>query len=571
MDLRTYLHAIRRSWWAVLIAVILGVAGGWYANASATPIYAAKIQFYISTPSSAAVSAASSDQFAQNRANSYAQLLSSDALARAIVETAGLKESPTDLSSQITGTADINTVLVTATVEDPRPPRALRIAQGVAVEFPKLVEQLDNRTADSGGVQLIVISGPHVGSAPVSPRKSLNLLYGFGVGLLVGLLFAVVRYLRDTTVQRAEDVEAITKSPLLGSIAYDSTARSQPVVLDLAAPTPRSESFRQLRTALQFIDMARPISTLAVTSSSEDEGKSTTAANLALMLVEGGRSVVLVEADLRRPRLADYLGLERSVGLTNVLINAVPLEDALQPWQPGLSVLVAGALPPNPSELLGSDEMIGLLAGLSERFDVVVIDTPPLLPVTDAAVVAAIVDGVLLVCRYGRTKKSQLAIAVRSLSAVQAKLVGSVLTMRPERAGHSSRYYNRTGKVRRRDRGRGESRGAGAGWTPAAITTDGRRDVRAVAPTSAATTSAATTASGTTASGRKPAVPTGRHVDRPGANRARRGNVARQGVPTPPDKQAWAEDGSAPGNGRRVMAGDDADDPADRGSRRTGR
>ncbi len=145
-----------------------------------------------------------------------------------------------------------------------------------------------------------------------------------------------------------------------------------------------------------------------------------------------GQRVILVEADLRRPKVASYLGIEGAVGLTNVLVGQVALDDVLQPWGDGrLAVLPSGTIPPNPSELLGSNPMSDLVAELRRRFDLVVIDTPPLLPVTDAAVASRHADGAVVVVRYGKTSRHHLTSALRSLEAVNARLLGTVLAMTP--------------------------------------------------------------------------------------------------------------------------------------------
>ena len=177
--------------------------------------------------------------------------------------------------------------------------------------------------------------------------------------------------------------------------------------------SPRSEAFRQLRTNLQFLDVDTPHKVIAITSSLPSEGKTTTLANLAIALASSGFRVITVEADLRRPKLADLLGVERSVGLTSVLAGRVRPEQAVQHWSGGgFDVLARGPLPPNPSELLASQHMAVQLGELRERYDLVLLDTPPLLPVTDAAAVAPATDGAILVCRFKNANRDQVSAAV---------------------------------------------------------------------------------------------------------------------------------------------------------------
>jgi capsular exopolysaccharide synthesis family protein len=193
-----------------------------------------------------------------------------------------------------------------------------------------------------------------------------------------------------------------------------------------------------LRTNLQFLNVGRPVQVLVVTSSMPEEGKSTTAINLAVAFSDFGRRVLLIEGDLRRPRIASYLGLEGAVGLTNVLAGEVGLVDVLQPWgRGGMTVIPSGTLPPNPSELLGSPAMSELVAHLRKSYDIIIIDAPPLLPVTDAAVASSLADGVVVVVRYAKTKRNQVAQSMRSLQAVEARVLGTVLNMAPSKGSQS--------------------------------------------------------------------------------------------------------------------------------------
>ncbi|MEJ7703131.1 MAG: CpsD/CapB family tyrosine-protein kinase [Geodermatophilaceae bacterium] len=210
---------------------------------------------------------------------------------------------------------------------------------------------------------------------------------------------------------------------------------------DYAANSSTGESYRQIRTSLQFVNVDDPPRVLVVTSSISGEGKSTTAINLALVLAQSGQRVVLVEADLRRPRVTRYMRLVSGVGLTNVLVGNAELSEVLQPWRDGkLTVLAAGPHPPNPSELLGSAQMSHVLAELRENNDYVIIDAPPLLPVTDAAVLSVLADGAVIVTRYGSTKREILRTAAESLQSIDARLVGTVINMVVMKGGQGSSY-----------------------------------------------------------------------------------------------------------------------------------
>lgn len=443
MDLRQVAIALRKGWWIVALFVLLGTLAGFVANVCATPLYASSVTFFVSTPTdggaSSGASALAADQFATRRITSYLGLLKSDVLAEKISTQPDVDLDVSQIQSQITGDADLNTVLLTAVATDSSPDRSVAIATAIASQFGPIVNKVDPIGPQS--VVLRVISGPTKPVA-VAPRKTVNLTVGFMIGLALGMGLAVLRQLLDTTVRQAQVLRTLTEAPVLGVIPFDRAAKRSPLIVNNSARSARAEALRQLRTNLQFIDVERPVRVLVVTSSVADEGKSTMSANLAVSFAESNRTVLLIEADLRRPRIAEYLGVERSVGLTNVLADQVPFQEVLQPWgRSGLQVLPSGSIPPNPSELLGGPKMLELLALLKRRFDVIVLDTPPLLPVTDAAVVAAHADGAVLVTRYGRTTRGQVATAVRSLKSVDARLLGSILNMTPTKSSDSYESY----------------------------------------------------------------------------------------------------------------------------------
>jgi capsular exopolysaccharide synthesis family protein len=440
MDLRSYLRAVRRRWWLVLIVIVLGAVGGVVQNIRATPLYASHLTFYVSTPASTNGNALESDQFAQHRTATYVELLSSEKLADRVIADADLPLTRHQVMGEISGTAKVNTVLLVATVRDPIPARSLKIANAVASLFPAMIDELDNTTTKTSTVRLSVVSGPTLLHSPVSPRKKLNIGVGLLIGLLVGLVLAVVRELTDTSIRSAEVVREAVGLPTIGHIQFDTAAKSSALIAGGHVHSRSAEAFRQLRTNLQFADVDHPVRVIMVTSSVAAEGKSTTAANLAIVFAETGRRVLLIEADLRRPRVSEYLGLDRVIGLTNVLAGQVAIDEVLQHSGPdALTVLPSGTLPPNPSELLGSRNMVDLISAMRQRFDTVIIDTPPLLPVTDAAVVSVLADGVVVVVRHGKTSRADLLSAVRSLDAVDAHVLGCVLNMEPAKKSGKDR------------------------------------------------------------------------------------------------------------------------------------
>lgn len=244
--------------------------------------------------------------------------------------------------------------------------------------------------------------------------------------------------------------------------------------------SPAAEAFRAVRTNLQFLGLDRPLKSVLITSAGPGEGKSTSAANLAIAFAQTGATVCLLDADLRRPTVHQLFGLHNWEGLTTMLIGtgagagAGAADLTPQPTKvPGLSVIVSGPIPPNPAELLGSRRMEALLADLEQRFDMVIIDAPPVLPVTDSMVLAPKVGGVMLVARSGAVNRQQLARAQQLLDGVKANVLGSVLTAHQATAGEDAyQYYYAEGEPARkrgfwsrlRRRFRGERRPRAAAW-----------------------------------------------------------------------------------------------------------
>lgn len=441
MDSKQLWSAIRKHWIIVAVAAVLGVAGGVLMVLQSTPKYASSVAFFVSTPSTDDASALAADQFATRRVNSYVRLASSEKLAEMVISDTGLTMSPVSVSKAVSASADLNTVLLTVRVVDPVADRSLKIATSVSRQLPDLIGTIDTSGSKAQAVRLTVVSGPRLVPGVIRPSRVLTVGIGLLAGLLIGIVIAYLRQLMDSTIRSRDVLAAVTDAPVLGIIGFDSAAEAEPLLVGRQARSVRAEAFRQLRTNLQFMDVDDPTRVIVVTSSIAMEGKSTTSANLAMVFAETGLKTLLIEADMRRPKLTEYLGLERSVGLSNVLVGQVQVEEVLQPWGDGtLMVLAGGTVPPNPSEMLGSQGMTSLMERLRARFDLIIIDTPPLLPVTDAAVASLHADGVLMVVRHGRTTRAQVSSAIASLRAVDASIFGTVLNMARSRSAKRDGY-----------------------------------------------------------------------------------------------------------------------------------
>ncbi|MEU3455143.1 polysaccharide biosynthesis tyrosine autokinase [Micromonospora sp. NPDC006766] len=431
MEVLNYLRLIRRHWWIVLITVMVALGTAALITVRTPAQYQASVTFFVTTPSQGVSDAYAGGLFLQQRVKSYADLLTSDRLAQSVVAASPLGLTADQVRGHVSTSTETGTVLLRATFTDTDQPRALKTTETLSAKFVELVQKVE--TPPDGRSPLIkieVVSGPRVTASPVSPQPVRNLAVGGLVGLLLGAGLSVLRGVADVRMRDAAGLQRVTGSPLLGEIPFAANAKSSPLIVGEAANSARAEAFRKLRTNLRFVDAHEPARVIAVTSALQGEGKTSVVCNTAIALAEAGWRVLLIDADLRRPKAADYLGLDGAVGLTDVLVGDVQVGDVVQRWgDKSLLVLPSGATPPNPSELLGSKAMSDLLAALRESADIVVIDTAPLLAVTDGVVVAVQADGALLVTQQGRTSRGQVAAAARALNSVSVRMLGCVLNM----------------------------------------------------------------------------------------------------------------------------------------------
>ena len=326
--------------------------------------------------------------------------------------------------------------------------------------FKQRLEELQVEAAlKSGGAQLVSAASPP--SSPVRPTPVRNAILAFIVGTLVGLGVASLLEYLDDRIQSKDDLGAAAGTlPTLGLIPLVPSWAGGRERLQLASAAdddaPAAEAYRGLRTSIQMLGVERPLSTVQFTSPGAAEGKTTTLCNLASVLAEAGRRVVIVDCDLRRPRVHDAFSLPNVLGFTSVIAGQVPVEEAIRSVtdQPGLSVLTAGPIPPNPSELLGSQRTSELLFRLQSDFDVILIDSPPVLPVTDATVLSTWVDATVMIAAAGVTTRKQLRTAIELLRQADAPLAGLVLNRAgaEERYGYAYRYAEEVPKRSRRRR-----------------------------------------------------------------------------------------------------------------------
>lgn len=450
MELRDYLRILYTQWVLIALIALLGIGVGIAATVVMTPKYEAQSKLYVSvrTDSQASGDLLQGSNFARQNMATFVELATTENVLASVVEELNLATNSRQLAENMTVTAPSDSTLININVIDEDPERAAAIANEVGEQTRRLVEEdLEPPQGDDAPspIQISMVEPAEAPTGAVSPRPQMNLALGLMLGLAVGVGVALLRNVLDTRVRSTEDLEQITNAPILGRIGDDPKADKKPLIVHADPKSPRAEAFRTLRTNVQFLAVGEGPKTFVISSSGQGEGKSTTAANLALALSETGLKVALVDCDLRRPRIAQYMGIEGSVGLTDVLIGRATLSDVLQRWgRAELYVLPAGQIPPNPSELLGSSPMDQLLAELERRADVVILDAPPVLLVTDAVVVGAKTQGIIFVAAAGVTKKRALEAAVDSLETARVPLRGMVATMLPAKGPGAYSYGSYT-------------------------------------------------------------------------------------------------------------------------------
>jgi len=446
MTFDSALSFLRRRWLPLLLCVVAGIAGAMVHIKTSDKVYKSTARLFVNIPAAQSTQEALQGvQLSSQLIQSYADIVTSRSTADEVRQRLDLNESPERIASQLSATPAPNTLIIAISATDRDPARARSLAQAAAVVLNDAVSRLEHDRTPTSAVEASIIDNATTPTSPVSPRPVRDLVLGLVLGLLVGLGGALVVDALDRSVKIPAEVERLASAPSLAVVPRIRTKSR--LVGDESTPSPAAEAYRALRTSLQFIDPDDPIRTLVITSPQAEDGKSTTAANLALAIASSGARVVLVDADLRQAGLSELLGVEGSVGLTSVLSGAVTLDAALQTYRPSLELLSAGTIPPNPSELLGSQRMTRLIEGLLERCDLVIFDAPPVLPVTDAVVLSTQVDGTALVVRHGRTTRGHVAEAARRLHAVDADLVGFVLNGRPRPEANA--YYEAREPARR--------------------------------------------------------------------------------------------------------------------------
>ncbi len=307
-----------------------------------------------------------------------------------------------------------------------------------AVLNEQLTQMQVSSSGETSGLTLVTPAEPP--TSPSSPKPTEDGALGLAAGLILGLAAAFLRESLDDAVATKETAEEFGGATVLAAVPMVTSwkKRDRPLVVSLARPmAPAAEAYRSLRTSLQFARQERDLHTILVTSPAAAEGKTSTLSNLGAMFAQAGQRVVLVSCDLRKPRLGQFFGIDEKLGLTTAVLGEQPVEELVQavPGDDNLWLLGSGELPPNPAELLNGRRIQEVFSALRELFDLVLIDSPPVLPVTDAVLLAKDADATLLVVAAGQTSRGDLQRAAEKLAQVNARVVGLVLNETSRQGG----------------------------------------------------------------------------------------------------------------------------------------
>ena len=449
MELRDYVRGLRRHWIAILLMTLLGLGAGYGWTLLQTPVYEAGASGYVVSTEKADIGTSTmGDSLARSKVNSYLDIAGWKETSENAIEILGLNTTPEALVGSVTVDNPADTVIIKITAQAGSPQAASELASAWIRAMKTVIDDIEgDGTEDSAPVTIVPADSASLPTSPVFPDVQTSIIVGGVLGLGFGIAFAMIRTVSDRRIRAAEDVEQKTGVAVVGTIPIAPALDADHRLVNDDGSGGRggsfaiAESLRALRTNLQFMDVDHPPKTIVVTSPLPGDGKSTIACNLALTLAAAGTMVVLVDGDLRRSMVAKTMGLPDGAGLSDVLAGRAALTDVLQrtPHSNNMLVLAAGSVPPNPSEVLGSERMHQLIADLTKHATVI-IDAPPLLPVTDGAVLAHQADGALVVVSLGKTTYDLLEKALDTLRKARGRALGIVLNKAPLRGADASPY-----------------------------------------------------------------------------------------------------------------------------------
>jgi polysaccharide biosynthesis transport protein len=445
VQIRFYVDLVRKWWWMVLLGVALFVAPAYYLTDMQPRVYRASTTVFVNQSAAPGTVTYSDALLSLQLVQTYSRMAQQPVVLEEVRQRLPLTYTTQQLEDMVAAAPVRDTQLFQISVTGQHPIIITDIANTTADVF---IEQQRSEMAGQEVNALRVAQPALVPSTPIAPNPLRNAILAGLLGLLVvGGLVWLIEYL-DDTVKSPDDLAAAGLVTALGVVPRQKLEKDTPAqLITMVAPRSQiSEAYRLIRTNLDFAALDRPLRSVLVTSANPGEGKSTTAANLAIVLAQAGKRVILADADLRRPSVHRLFSARNQVGLTTMLLreNAEPNE-FLQPTAvEGLSVLASGPIPPNPAELLSSARFTSLLERLVEEADMVIVDSPPVLAVADPIVLASRVDGTLVVVDSQKTREGALRQAQDALAKSGTHLLGGVLNKLGKNAGAYYYYYYRS-------------------------------------------------------------------------------------------------------------------------------
>jgi non-specific protein-tyrosine kinase len=506
IDLRQYFSLFLHWAWLIILAALIAGAAAYFFSQRMTKIYESTTTALVNEAPATKTTDYSSVMMSEQLTSTYSKMMAKDNVLAEVAKELKLTLSVDDLKEMITVTPVTDTQLITVSVQSTDPVLSANIANTVVSVFAAQIQdiqtqrfsqsetslkaQLDDleaqlntyetqannafsdadkerldakvtqyrelysnllqsyesvRLSEAQSVSSVVqVEEASPAATPIKPKVMQNTLLAAVIGFLLAAGVIVAREALDDTIKAPEDISRKFKLPILGVINHHNPSTDAPItVTDPRSPT--AEAYRALRTNVSYASVDKPLRTIMVTSSEPGEGKTTTISNLGVVLAQNGYNVILTDCDLRHPRVHKYFGLSNRSGLSSLFAQSTDiLNGTRQPTAvEHLSVVSSGLLPPNPAELLGSQKMQRILGTMRESADIVLVDTPPILAVTDAAVLAPTVDGVLLVVRPGKTRASALRMTIDQFRQVNANVIGIVLNDIDLRGKpYAYRYHN---------------------------------------------------------------------------------------------------------------------------------
>ncbi len=443
MTFHNFVLAIRKNWIAIVALGVLGaLAGLIYATAQPDTYRAQSSVVIVPARGDSTSELVQGSNYVSGLVATYTVVAISPVVLDRVIADLDLDTSAQALSKSISVDSPLDTTVLQISVTGSDAAAVTRIANSVAEELATAVEGLSPQTTASGpAVRVELIKSATEPRVPIAPNTRLLIALGALTGLAAGFVFAIARRLLATRVASRADIAEITDVPVLGEIYSGKGASSLPAAIRASSTGSVAESVRGIAAALRFANLDGEKRVILVTSPEAGEGKSSVSMSLALVIAEQGNRVLVIDADLRRGSIAALTGLEQGVGLTTTLLGDVTPEQAIQTWGvENLNVMTSGQTPPNPGQILASDQVHRLLSAARDDFDVVIVDSPPVLAVSDALWLAPAVDGIIVVARYRRTRRDALVQTLADLEATRTRILGIVLN--DARRVNTSPYYD---------------------------------------------------------------------------------------------------------------------------------